>query len=142
MESDRRLDRSHAVSARFAVRLMPRGGADRVDGVSAEGVLQARVSAPAVGGAANAALVRLLADELDGRAHVRAPGRGATGRHKLVIVDGVSPEEVAAPLARPQGVGAGGGLATGRAPCAAPAAGRRAAIIGLRGARRAGLVGD
>ncbi|MGD0120981.1 MAG: DUF167 family protein [Candidatus Limnocylindrales bacterium] len=95
MDSDRWLDRSH-LSARFAVRLMPRGGADRVDGVSDEGVLQARVSAPAEGGAANAALVRLLADELDvSRTSVRLVA-GATGRHKLIMVDGLSPQVVAA----------------------------------------------
>jgi uncharacterized protein YggU (UPF0235/DUF167 family) len=81
---------------RFAVRLTPRGGADRVDGVSEEGVLQARVSAPAVGGAANAALIRLLADELEvAKGSVRLVA-GATGRHKLVVVEGVRPEAVAA----------------------------------------------
>jgi uncharacterized protein YggU (UPF0235/DUF167 family) len=79
-------------SVRFAVRLMPRGGADRVDGVSDDGVLQARVSAPAVNGAANAALVNLLAEELDvSRSSVRLVA-GATGRHKLVVVDGVRPD--------------------------------------------------
>jgi uncharacterized protein YggU (UPF0235/DUF167 family) len=75
---------------------MPRGGADRVDGVSEDGVLQARVAAPAVGGAANAALVRLLAEELDvSRSSVRLVA-GATGRHKLIVVDGITSEEVAA----------------------------------------------
>jgi hypothetical protein len=79
---------------RFAVRLVPRGGADRVDGVSEEGVLQARVAAPAVGGSANAALVRLLADELDvSRTSVRLVA-GATGRHKLIVVDGITPQQV------------------------------------------------
>ena len=46
------------------VRLTPRAGRDRLDGVGeAEGraVLRARVAAPPVDGAANAALVRLLA---------------------------------------------------------------------------------
>jgi uncharacterized protein YggU (UPF0235/DUF167 family) len=95
MENDRRrLEPTHA-STRFAVRLMPRGGMDRVDGVSEDGVLQARVSAPAVGGAANAALVHLLAEELDvSRSSVQLVA-GATGRHKLIIVDGVSAEGVA-----------------------------------------------
>jgi uncharacterized protein YggU (UPF0235/DUF167 family) len=91
----RSADRSPA-SVRFAVRLTPRAGVDRVDGVSDEGVLQVRVAAPAVNGAANAALVRLLADELDvARTSVQMVA-GATGRHKLIVVDGVSPEEAAA----------------------------------------------
>jgi hypothetical protein len=95
MDAERRhLDPSQP-STRFAVRLMPRAGMDRIDGVSEEGVLQARVAAPAVGGSANAALIRLLADELDvSRTSVRLVA-GATGRHKLVMVDGLSPEEVA-----------------------------------------------
>jgi uncharacterized protein YggU (UPF0235/DUF167 family) len=81
-------------SVRFAVRLMPRGGADRVDGVSEDGVLQARVAAPAVGGAANTSLVRLLAEELAvSKSSVRLVA-GATGRHKLIVVDGVTAEEV------------------------------------------------
>ena len=76
------------------MRLMPRGGLDRVDGVSDDGVLQARVAAPAVGGAANTALVRLLAEELDvSRSSVQLVA-GATGRHKLIIVDGVTAEYV------------------------------------------------
>ena len=76
------------------MRLMPRGGLDRVDGVSDDGVLQARVAAPAVGGAANTALVRLLAEELDvSRSSVQLVA-GATGRHKLIIVDGVRPDYV------------------------------------------------
>jgi len=95
MENDRRKMEPPRASTRFAVRLMPRGGMDRVDGVSDDGVLQARVEAPAVGGAANAALVHLLAEELDvSRSSVQLVA-GATGRHKLIIVDGVSPEGVA-----------------------------------------------
>jgi len=95
METDRRRMEPWHASTRFAVRLMPRGGADRIDGVSDDGVLQARVSAPAVGGAAKSALVRLLADELDvSRSSVQLVA-GATGRHKLIIVDGVSAEDVA-----------------------------------------------
>ncbi len=88
--------RSSRSDVRFAVRLTPRGGADRVDGVSAEGVLQARVSAPAVGGAANAALLRLVAEELDvARTSVRLVA-GAAGRQKLIVVEGIAPDAVAA----------------------------------------------
>jgi uncharacterized protein YggU (UPF0235/DUF167 family) len=97
MESDFRFaDRMRRPEVRFAVRLTPRGGADRIDGVNEEGVLQARVTAPPVGGAANTALIKLLADELDvSRSAVRLVA-GASGRHKLVVVEGVSPEGIAA----------------------------------------------
>ena len=54
-------------AARFAVRLTPRSGIDRVE-VPIEGVLRIRVAAPAVEGAANAALIR-----------VRRPNHGAAG---------------------------------------------------------------
>ncbi|HEY5486725.1 MAG TPA: DUF167 family protein [Candidatus Limnocylindrales bacterium] len=86
--------RQRQSEVRFAVRLTPRGGDNRVDGVSAEGVLQARVAAPAVGGAANSALVKLIADELDvPRTSVRLVA-GASGRQKLIVVEGVPAEGV------------------------------------------------
>jgi uncharacterized protein YggU (UPF0235/DUF167 family) len=78
---------------RFAVRLTPRGGSDHVDGVT-DGVLRARVSAPPVEGAANQALLRLIAHELDvPRRYVRLVA-GAGGRTKLVAVDGVEPDRI------------------------------------------------
>lgn len=52
-------------------------------------MLRARVGAPAVDGAANAALIRLLATELGvARRDVRIVA-GAASRRKLVVVDGV-----------------------------------------------------
>jgi len=81
---------------RFSVRLTPRGGADRVDGVDDAGELRARVAAAAVDGAANDALVRLLAIELGAaRSEVRIV-TGATSRRKLVAVAGVTPETLIA----------------------------------------------
>jgi uncharacterized protein len=54
-----------------------------------DGALKARVAAPAIGGAANQSLVRLLADELGiSRRDVRIVA-GAAGRQKLVVVEGV-----------------------------------------------------
>ena len=80
-------------AVRFAVRLTPRGGSDRVEGVT-DGVLTVRVSAPPVEGAANQALLRLIAAELDvPRRDVRLVA-GAGGRSKLVVVDGVDRELV------------------------------------------------
>jgi hypothetical protein len=59
-----------------------------------DGVLAVRVSAPPVEGAANQALLRLIAAELDvPRRDVRLVA-GAGGRSKLVVVDGVTPELV------------------------------------------------
>jgi uncharacterized protein (TIGR00251 family) len=81
--------------SRFAVRLTPRSGSNRVDGVI-EGELRARVAAPAVEGAANNALVRLLAEELGvARRDVRIVA-GASGRRKLVVVDGMSRDAIIA----------------------------------------------
>ena len=61
-----------------------------------DGVLRARVAAPAIGGAANQSLVRLLADELGiARRDVRIVA-GAAGRQKLVVVEGVAEETIVA----------------------------------------------
>jgi uncharacterized protein YggU (UPF0235/DUF167 family) len=80
---------------RFRVRLTPRGGADRVDGVEG-GVLRARVAAAPADGAANAALVRLIADELDvARSSVRIAS-GASSRSKVIAVTGVEAARIRA----------------------------------------------
>jgi hypothetical protein len=80
---------------RFAIRLAPRSAADRIDGVL-DGILKVRVTAPAVEGAANTALVRLLAEELGvARRDVRIVA-GAASRQKLVVVDGLDREAVVA----------------------------------------------
>ena len=59
-------------------------------------MLRARVAAPPIEGAANQALLRLLAEELGiARRSVRLVA-GAAGRQKLVVVEGVSGEDVVA----------------------------------------------
>ena len=61
-----------------------------------DGILRARVAAPAVSGAANQSLLSLLAAELGvPRRDVRLVA-GAAGRQKLVVVDGMRPETVIA----------------------------------------------
>jgi hypothetical protein len=74
--------------ARFAVRLTPRAGRDRIDGASG-GELRARVAPAPVDGAANRALLRLLAAELDLPNGAVRLMTGATSRRKVVVVDGV-----------------------------------------------------
>ena len=76
------------------MRLTPRGGADRVDGVL-DGVLRARVAAPPVEGAANEALLRLIAEELGVPLRDVRLVAGAGGRTKVVVVDGLGPDRVA-----------------------------------------------
>jgi hypothetical protein len=76
---------------RFAVRLTPKGGRDAIlgweDGPDGKRYLKVRVSAPAEGGKANAALTRLLAKLMG-----IAPGKvrivsGTHSRMKMVEVE-------------------------------------------------------
>ena len=83
----------HPPDVRVAVRLTPRAAVERVDGV-VDGVLRARVGAPAVEGAANLALIRLIADELGiARRDIRIVA-GAASRQKLIVVDVVPAETI------------------------------------------------
>ena len=73
--------------------MTPRAGSDHVDGV-VEGALKVRVAAPPIQGAANQALLRVIADELGvARRSVRLVA-GAAGRQKLVVVEGVAREQL------------------------------------------------
>ena len=82
-------------AVRFAVRLSPRSAATQVEGVT-DGVLKVRVAAPAVEGAANTALVRLLADQLGLAVRDVRIVAGAKSRQKLVMVDGIDPDALIA----------------------------------------------
>jgi uncharacterized protein YggU (UPF0235/DUF167 family) len=66
-----------------------------VDGVR-DGILRARVSAPPVDGDANAALLRLIARELDVPAGAVRIVAGEAARTKRIAVDGISMERLAA----------------------------------------------
>jgi uncharacterized protein (TIGR00251 family) len=81
------------VSARFTVRLTPRGGRDAIDGWQDE-TLRVRVSAAPAEGKANDALLRLLAKALDvPRSRLRIAS-GASSRTKVIEVQGLSPQEI------------------------------------------------
>jgi uncharacterized protein YggU (UPF0235/DUF167 family) len=59
-----------------------------------DGALRVRVAAPPIEGAANQALVRLLAEELGvARRAVRLVA-GAAGRQKLIVVEGLTADEL------------------------------------------------
>ena len=77
---------------RFAVRLTPKGGRDRIEGwtAGADGrpFLKARVSAPPEAGKANAALIALLAKTLGVAKSAVAIAGGETSRLKQVDVAG------------------------------------------------------
>jgi uncharacterized protein (TIGR00251 family) len=78
---------------RFAVRVQPRASRSEIAGIHGD-ALKVRLSAPPVDGAANVALVELLADALGvQRRHVRIVS-GATSRGKIVEVDGASVENI------------------------------------------------
>jgi len=75
---------------RIRIHLQPRASRTRIAGWHGE-ALKITVQAPPVGGAANAALVALLADILDvPRAAVRVV-HGAASREKLIEIDADDP---------------------------------------------------
>lgn len=91
----------HGGSVRFNVHVQPRASRSEVAGLHGD-ALKVRLSAPPVEGAANEALVELLARLFDvGKRAVRVVA-GASSRAKIVEVDGVSEEQVRS-LARDRG---------------------------------------
>lgn len=83
---------SHAQGLIVTVRLTPKGGRDAIDGVDrlADGrsVLKIRVRAVPEDGAANTALIRLLAKECDLPASAISLESGATARIKTLLLRG------------------------------------------------------
>jgi hypothetical protein len=81
----------------LAVRLTPRADRDRL--LSGD-PLRARVTAPPVGGAANMALTKLMANALGVPKSRVTIVRGHTARDKLVRVEGLSPADAHERLSR------------------------------------------
>ncbi len=77
--------------ATFGVRLTPRGGADRIEGVGAAGELRVRVRPPAADGRANAALIEAISDALNVPAFAVQIASGAASRTKVIRVTGLDP---------------------------------------------------
>lgn len=86
----------------LSLRLTPRSSKDALEGVEtlADGrsVLKARVRAVPEDGKANLALLRLLADQLDLPMRALSLATGATGRTKVIRIEG-APEATLARLA-------------------------------------------
>ncbi len=73
---------------RFAIHVQPRSKRPGVDGVHGD-ALRVRVQAPPVEGAANEAVVAVLAEALGVPARAVRIAAGQSGRQKIVDVDGV-----------------------------------------------------
>jgi uncharacterized protein (TIGR00251 family) len=87
--------RSVARGVRFEVRVQPRASRSEIVGEQ-EGALRVRLAAPPVDGAANDALIALLADLLDVPKRDIRIVSGATSKRKVIEADGVSAEQVLA----------------------------------------------
>ncbi|MDP6582516.1 MAG: DUF167 domain-containing protein [Vicinamibacterales bacterium] len=79
------------------VRVIPRSSRTRVAEIR-EGRLLVRLTAPPVDGAANEALVRVLAKTLEVPRRAVRVVSGERARHKSVLVDGLTAEEFLARL--------------------------------------------
>jgi uncharacterized protein (TIGR00251 family) len=82
-----------AGAVRFTVRVQPRASRSRVEGVHA-GALKVRLTAPPVEGAANEALIALLAEQLEVPKRAIAIVSGASSRTKVVEIQGVTAARV------------------------------------------------
>lgn len=80
-------------SVRFSVHVQPRAARSEVRGVH-NGALRVRVQAPPVDGAANAALVELLAESLGVPKRSVRVVAGESARLKVVDVEGVDAADV------------------------------------------------
>jgi uncharacterized protein len=78
----------------LSVKLQPRASANQI-GEALGNELRIKVTAPPVEAAANEALVKLLAQQLDCPRNRVELVRGHTSRHKTIKLYGLTPEDVA-----------------------------------------------
>jgi len=83
----------HPQGCLLSVVVVPRAGKSSIAQL-ADGAFQIRVAAPPVDSAANAALLRFLADILDVPRSRLAIASGASNRRKRISVDGIAPDEL------------------------------------------------
>lgn len=86
------------VMTRFTVRVQPRATLDAIVGWTPDTrggeILKIRLRAPAVEGKANAALLDFLAESLGVRPRQMAIEGGGKWREKIIVVEGLTFEEV------------------------------------------------
>jgi uncharacterized protein (TIGR00251 family) len=85
--------KEYEAGVRFAGRVEPRAARSEIVGLHGD-ALKVQRSAPPVDGAANVALVEVLADALGVPRHSVRIVSGATSRGKIVEVDGVNVENI------------------------------------------------
>jgi uncharacterized protein (TIGR00251 family) len=78
---------------RLATRVTPNAGRNQITGYK-DGVLQVKVAAPPEKGKANKALVDLLSDRLGIRKSSIDIIKGETSRNKVVLINGISSEDL------------------------------------------------
>lgn len=79
---------ARGAGVRFAIHVQPRSKKPGIDGTHGD-ALRVRVQAPPVEGAANEAVIAVLAEALGVPARAVRIATGQSGRQKLVDVDGV-----------------------------------------------------
>lgn len=87
----------HAGGVYLHVKVQPRASQNEI-GEPLGSELKIRVTAPPVDAAANEALLRLLAERLDCPRGAVQLVRGQTSRHKVLFLQGLTPEIVTARL--------------------------------------------
>lgn len=79
--------------ARITVRVQPRASSNEVVGLEADGALKVRVTAPPAEGAANEAVIKLIADAAGVPKSAVTIVRGGAARLKLVEIAGLGEAE-------------------------------------------------
>jgi uncharacterized protein len=83
----------HELGSAITVTIVPRAAANAVE-LASDGTLRVRITAPPVDGAANAALLRYLADVLDVPRSRLTIAAGHTSRRKRIVVAGLPPDVI------------------------------------------------
>lgn len=79
--------------ARLAIKVTPNAGRNEIVGLK-DGVLHIKIAAPPEKGKANKELIDFLAEKLEIRKSAILVVKGQTSRRKVIIIEGMSGDEV------------------------------------------------